>query len=201
MAKKLKAYQVSSGYEDATIRFATNSATARRQGANEIGCDWQDIDTCRRAPQYDQYAPGPIPPEVLIEEGWSYECRRHRCNNEVTRDVEERVFAGNGEPYCCEACMAQAFAYQRSNEAAQAALVDLVLAHHPDAVVTHIHVYGERLSPRRDGSMCAYADFALPGIKHGVRQVFGDDFVLLHADDVDAYETMRVAHQSKGEKP
>ena len=79
--KRLKAYQVSDGADVTVIRFATSSAAARREGGNEIGCEWDGVDSCARKPEYDQYAPGPVPARALIEAGWQFECRRHGCGN------------------------------------------------------------------------------------------------------------------------
>lgn len=99
---RVKAYQVSDGNDGCVIQFATNSATARREGANEIGCEWEDIDYCNRRPHLDAYAPGPVPPEVLIDAGWWFECGR--CYSHVNEDTALRVIVGP-QAYCCPACM------------------------------------------------------------------------------------------------
>ena len=109
----LKAYTVHDGDDGATVIFATNSATARRQGANELDRDWTEVDSCRRAPQFDAYAPGPVPAAVLIDHGWRYECNRSGCSSWVYSDEEGRCFSAAGDPYCCEACMARDFAGHR----------------------------------------------------------------------------------------
>jgi len=103
---RLKAYQVSDGNDGCCIRFATNSATARREGANEIDCEWEDIDYCHRRPEFDQYAPGPVPHEVLIEHGWWWECGH--CYERVNADTQQRVFGADGHPYCKPECLAAA---------------------------------------------------------------------------------------------
>lgn len=190
MAKKIRCYMVRDSEGGCAIRYATNNATARREGARELDLDWEEVESCQRAPGYDQYAPGPVPAAVLVEDGWYYECRGYRCNNKVTRYTDERVFASNGEPYCCEECMARDFARSRGNDAAITAMIDLVVSLYPDSHVKYVHVFGDRLKPRCDHSqsMHAYADFVLPGLQHSVRKVFGDDVVWLHADDCPEFE-------------
>ena len=128
-----KAYTVHDGDDGATVIFATNNATARRQGANELDCDSTEVDSCRRAPQFDAYAPGPVPAVVLIEHDWRFECSRNACSTWVYSDEEGRCFSADGKPYCCQACMAQDFADQRGNAAARVALQDLVELRLPGA--------------------------------------------------------------------
>lgn len=95
--KRLKAYYVTDGNDSSCIHFATNSATARREGANEMGVDWEDVDSCNRRPEFDQFAPGPVPPAALIEAGWWFECSE--CQTHVTEDTAARVIDGQ-HVYC-----------------------------------------------------------------------------------------------------
>jgi hypothetical protein len=94
--KPLKAYEVREGFEGySSIVFATNSATARREGAAELGIDWEDVDFCRRLPWADEYAgvKGGVPPLVCIEHGWSFRCMH--CNCKIDCDLEGEDEQGN----------------------------------------------------------------------------------------------------------
>jgi len=184
---RLKAYTVHDGDDGATVIFATNSATARRQGANELDRDWTEVDSCRRAPHFDAYAPGPVPAAVLIDHGWRYECNRSGCSSWVYNDMEERCFSAGGAPYCCEACMARDFAGQRSNAAARVALQELIELSLPGAVVTDSYVYGSRLEAGEPGGgYRAFADFTFAGGRWPSRFVFGDGY-RVHGDDHPAF--------------
>lgn len=113
--KPLKAYEVQEPQEGcSTIVFATNSATARREGAAELGIDWEDVDFCRRLPWADEYAgvKGGVPPLVCIEHGWWFRCMN--CNCKIDCDLEGEDEQGNYvklEPvedgsaiYCSQSC-------------------------------------------------------------------------------------------------
>jgi hypothetical protein len=184
----LKAYQVTDGGDGNCIRFATNNATARREGANEIGCDWREVESCRRRPEFDAYAPGPIPPAVMIANNWGFECMNSGCWNWVYSDLDEKRFSIAGDPYCCEACMAQHFAKQRGQAAAEAAIQELVELRLPGAKVTEVYVHGQRLEPHVQGcGYSAFADFTFAGSHWPGRFVFGEDFYRVHADDHPAF--------------
>ncbi len=188
--KRLKAYQVSDGEDVTVIRYATSSAAARREGGNEIGCEWDGVDSCVRKPEYDQYAPGPVPAQALIEAGWQFECRRHGCGNWANRDADELTFSAAGDPYCCEACMARHFARQRANAAAGSALQEMVEAKLPGCQVTEVYVYGWQLEPGYGGGMRAYADFSFPGGCWPGRFVFGEEGFRVHGDDLPAFRAL-----------
>lgn len=184
---RLKAYTVHGGDDGASVVFATNNATARRKGASELDLDWTEVDSCRRVPQFDSFAPGPVPAAVLIEHDWRYECTRSACSTWVYNDVEERCFSAGGAPYCCEACMAQDFAGQRANSAARVALQELVEMSLPGAVVTDSYVYGSRLEAGEPGGgYRAFADFTFAGGRWPARFVFGDGY-RVHGDDHRAF--------------
>jgi hypothetical protein len=189
--KPLKAYEVYDGGDNWAIRFATNSATARREGANECGCEFHEVDHCRRKPELDQYAPGPVPAAALIAAGWSYECGSYDCSNPVFQDTEGMQISAAGTAYCCEACMAQDFARQRGRAAAESALIELVQARMPGCHVASVHVYGRRLEAARPGfgARCiAYLTF--PGAQYGAEWVFGEDGPRIHADDLPALRAL-----------
>jgi len=80
MAADNKAYSVQ-GDEFGTIRFAKHSVVARREGADELGCDFQDITSCTRVPQLDSWQEkGHVPIKLLVEQfGWHQECGYCGC--------------------------------------------------------------------------------------------------------------------------
>lgn len=67
------AYSVQAS-EQGCVRFARSSAQARREGASELDTEWEGIETCRRAPQFDHFAPGPVPEKALWDAGWRFLC-------------------------------------------------------------------------------------------------------------------------------
>ncbi|PRF55362.1 hypothetical protein [Burkholderia multivorans] len=197
-AKPLKAYRVDeSGEGYGCVVFATNSAAARREGASELSTDWECIDSCRRAPQFDQYAPGPVPIEALIESGWWFEC--HGCGARVSNDYQYDDDGNEIEPgayvvrkqrvFCCQECLARDDAKRRANVAAQDALIELVEAKFPGCTIQRVHVYGERLEPSEPhgGHKCV-AYFTFPGSRYAATYVFGEGNVAhVPQVDVDAF--------------
>lgn len=72
----LKAYVVTEewGEGHAAVVFAARSVVARREGANELDCEFGDV-SCKRAPWADGLAPGPVSLKDCIElGGFWYEC-------------------------------------------------------------------------------------------------------------------------------
>jgi hypothetical protein len=55
----VKAYSVQAD-ECGEVVFAKHGAGARRRGAAMMDLEWTDIVSCRRAPQFDCFAPGPL---------------------------------------------------------------------------------------------------------------------------------------------
>lgn len=208
MGKRLKAYEVRAddfdGGGSVVITFATNNATARREGAAKLDLEWHDIDSCRRAPQFDQYAPGPVPPLVLIEHGWWFECGW--CGAKVDADNEQEDDDGNLLPYeapvaigstvyCCAAHAGMDLARKRGNAAAKNALCELVYTRWPEAQIIRVHVCGDRLDykdPDQDGWLqggwLTSAEFTLPGLKYPVTYHWGHPKVWVTQHDLDAFK-------------
>lgn len=113
--RKVLAYSVETNDpEESTIQFATSSAAARRQGADEIGTDFSGIASCRRAHWADQYAElRYIPAKAYIDAGWWFDCNHcgTRCDSDAGRWDEETdtdiplelVFDGRAV-YCSAEC-------------------------------------------------------------------------------------------------
>ncbi|MCK9394173.1 MAG: hypothetical protein M0Q44_01100 [Methylobacter sp.] len=207
MNKPLKAFEVRDNDEGhCTIQFATNSATARREGASELNVDWESVESCRRKPEFDSYAPGPVPPLVLIAHGWHFECSE--CYRQVSDDMGEDLEAEDLNPndfvprghgkhgvFCSEACEEKHTEDLRLNKDAKAELLRIFNEKFPGATVQHVHVFGNKLEPSEPG-FCGHrcsVSFTFPGATHGGSTfVYGDDDMCLVATgDVKAFNEWR----------
>jgi hypothetical protein len=188
MTTALKAYMVH-GDDEAVIMFSSNSATARREGANEMNMEWSDVDSCRRASEYDVYAPGPVPTSVMIETGWRFGC--NCCGQWVTSDNPHPVIRGS-IVYCDAACLAREEAEERAKAAAQNALLEAFYIRFPGAHAMHITV-GDSLNTIRAGRGRHEnrVSFTFPGGEHTVEWDFGDETCWLVKTDVPAWERWR----------
>lgn len=199
--KPMKAYIVTDGDEgSACVMFATNSETARREGACELNTEWDGIESCRRAPHLDQFCPGPVPLGVLIESGWWFEC--HGCGQRVSNDYEYDDDGNEIEPgtyivrkqqvFCCQECLARDDAKTRANVAAQDALIELVEAKFLGCTIQRVHVYGEKLEPSEPhGVRKCIAYFTFPGSRYASTYVFGEGNVAhVPQIDVDAFVSL-----------
>lgn len=200
--KRLKAYDVRDGDDGCCIVFATNSATARREGANELNTDWEGIDTCRRESALDEYAPGPVPPLALIELGWWFEC--HHCGRKISETMHEEVEDDDLDPanfdivtegqavFCSHSCSAIHHAERRANKAAEVALIELFETKFADCAIKRVHVHGQRLeAPDKHGGMKCTVAFMFPGAKHGATWEFGNPDLYVAFGDHPAYYAWR----------
>lgn len=202
MDAKLKAYEVRDDGEGyCCVVFATNSATARREGASELGTDWECIESCRRAPHLDQYAPGPVPPFTLIEHGWWFECQHcgRRVSNEMAEELEDDGLnpadfvprpAGKDGVFCSESCECADHMAKRGRAEAEEALLDVFEFKFPGAEILHIHVYG---GPKLEaGDQGRYVvTFTFPGATYSSRWEFGDEFCSVPMIDQEAFKAWR----------
>lgn len=196
--KSLKAYKVDDDDGHSCIVFETNSASARRNGASELDSDWESVESCRRAPQFDRYAPGPVPEEVLIAAGWWFECRG--CSKTVTDDstctadgtvIDHGTYVvRNRHVFCTQECLARHDASERMKVAAEDALIELVEAKFPGCKIESVHVYGDRLeaSDSRYGARCL-AYFTFPGAQSLSEYRFGDG-AWITKTDLPAFEAL-----------
>lgn len=99
--QQLKAFSVQ-GDEFGTVVFAHSGVVARREGANELNIEFEDVESCRRAPGLDRYAAaGHVPWRVLVEEhGWRQCCGY--CERPVDSDDDGRVWVGDDQVYCTQ---------------------------------------------------------------------------------------------------
>lgn len=198
----LKAYQVGENSEGhCVIVFATNGATARREGGNELNLEFEEVDTCTRKPQFDEYAPGPVPPKVLIENGWWFECVHcaRTVSEEMASDIEDaglnpenfEIIEAGDTVYCSRGCQSAETRERQSRANAIVAFTELVHTKFPGSLVTHVHVYGTKLEPTdARGARKCVAYFTFPGGKNPAMHVFGSDHCEVFVVDVDAFKAL-----------
>lgn len=194
MTATLKAYEVRDNYEGhCVIEYATNNATARREGACALDIDWESVESCRRAPQFDEFAPGPVPPLLLLQSGWWFGCSHCVKKVSLNLDDDERPQThpriDGDKVFCDESCCAQHAAETRAQATATVALCELVYTWFPDAKIRKVHVHGTKLegleyrNGYQVGGVKASADFDLPGLAHGVSFLYGDRFYTSPEDE------------------
>jgi hypothetical protein len=201
--KPLLAYEVREpGEGHCVIRFATSGAAARREGANELNCGFNEVEHCLRKPQFDQYAPGPVPKTVLIEHGWWFEC--HHCSRRISEDMQQEaedegeehehleVVTNGVAVYCSHSCVMGEFVEQRAQKAAQAALIEFFAVRYPDCLIESVWVSRAPLQgPDRLGHAQALLYFKFPGAQHCATFTFGEDRMRVTVVDLPAYYTWR----------
>lgn len=201
----LRAYTVHDGGDHSVIVFAHHNVVARREGANEMDCGFNEVDYCKRSPEFDSYAPGPVPPLVAIEHGWWFECSC--CGRKVDSDVCESAYDDGEDPelfgavadgravYCSKTCMQLEFAGRRARAAAEAALVEVFESAFAGAAILHVYadMDGHRLNVaaqpdakrrRHDGSNIS---FKFPGGEGCARWQLGEELVWVNQSDVPAF--------------
>lgn len=180
----LKAYHVQ-GDEYGVIRFAKSNVVARREGANELGEEFNCV-SCTRMPGADKYAElGRVPARDLVEEfGFWQECVYCSCH--VDDETEGRVWEGD-TAYCdieCEArwinhrldCEAER---KRTYEAEQAAIAE-AKARFPG--ITDVTAY---IGHKKD--ITVY--FRFPGGLAKASWTVGDNHAGTSRDDGEAFKT------------
>lgn len=108
--EKMKAYHVGEGSEGKhVITFATASATARREGGNELNLTFEEVEFCRRSPWADQFAGQRfIPAKAYHKQGWWLYC--NNCENQLYEDAEDdegiplQIVYDGRHAYCDQDC-------------------------------------------------------------------------------------------------
>lgn len=195
MNSKIKAYEVRDGDEgNCVIAFATNSAAARREGGGKLGLEFEEVESCTRAPWADQYAPGPVPMHAYLENGWWFECNhcgvsfdangRHDAND---RDDEFQPVKDGGLNYCSPTCKMEHWAENRDRTARQLAAIEAVVTRWPMA--TGVTAYEcSRPWPSRDYEM--RAQFTLPCVRYPVSWVPGAGEVSVSQCDAEDFKRL-----------
>jgi hypothetical protein len=180
--KPLRAYTVHDGEDGYTVVFGRTNGVARAQGANELNCGFEDVAYCRRAPEFDQYAPGPVPPEACIEQGnWWFECME--CTEHVNDETPDPVYLGQFV-FCSKGCHAVHERDRRAEVDFEDMACELLEARYPGAVLRHVH----RI--RRDHLVPIEVHFTFPGGQYWVHWVSGESTASAHPDDVDAFVSL-----------
>lgn len=148
--RSLKAFVVRDNDEGGTVVvFAATAVAARRLGAQELDIDFEGVESCRRAKEFDGYASaGSVPNDVLLDMGWWFTC--YGCERRIDNSLEgehyyglrvhnitlKPVFVGDAV-YCCPACKARTDKDNRIRKEMEAnAIADFqhrVLRRFPDA--------------------------------------------------------------------
>ncbi|MGV7193765.1 hypothetical protein [Xanthomonas axonopodis] len=181
---KLKAYQVDH-YDQSVIIFDTSSVAARRRGAIEMDCDFSEVESCRRAPGLDAYAPGPVPPLAMISNGWWFECANCGCriDDETVEDEGLQPIEAGEFVFCSRACWAERAAQVRRREAAVAAICEIVQTQFPRAQIIRAHVCDHRLEKAdQHGGTLSSCDFRLHGLQHVQSYRFREGYFIANGD-------------------
>lgn len=190
-----KAYVVREDNEGhCVIVFATNSATARREGGSELNLSFEEVESCRREPAFDQYAPGPVPLHATLAAGWWHECghcgvrfdqdERNYGDDEDREDEFQPVQDAQHRNYCSPACMMGDWAERRECTARQVAAIEATLTRWPIATGVTAHEYSKGW-PHRDTEM--RAQFTLPSIRYPVNWVPGAPTVSVSQCDIEVF--------------
>lgn len=193
----LKAYVVREDCDGGcSIQFAAHAATARANGANELNLLFEEVDSCRRAPEFDQHAPGPVPLHATLAAGWWHYCtgcqarfdqdERNHGDDDDREDEFEPVEDAKGNPYCSPTCMMTDWAERRDQVARENAAIEAVLTRWPMALSASAGRYHKGHS----GEDEYRATIALPGIKYPVSWTPGESTVDVSQVDADEFRRL-----------
>lgn len=193
--KKIKAYVVhEDGEGNCAVVFATNGATARREGGSELGLEFDEVESCRRMPAFDQYAPGPVPLHATLAAGWWHECchcgvrfdedgRRGEDDDEREDDFDP-VQDARRNSYCSPTCQAEDFAEKRARVARQNAAIEATLIRWPTAISVASGEYCQAYPNRGTETR---ANIKLPGLRFPVTWTLGATEVHVSQCDVEEF--------------
>lgn len=193
--KKLKAYVVrEDGEGSCVVVFATNSATARREGGGELGLEFEEVDSCTREPKFDQYAPGPVPLHAALAAGWWHECNhcgvrfdqdgRHDEDEGDREDAFEPVQDARRLAFCSPTCQAQDFSEKRARDARQTAAIEAALTRWPMAISV---ASGEYCLAHPNRGTETRANLILPGLRFPVSWPLGGTEAYVSQCDVEEF--------------
>lgn len=193
----MKAYIVTDDedYEPlAVVVFAASDDAAIRKGAAELGLEQESV-SCQEATELNRYAPGPVPPLVLIAHGWMFECGG--CVERLDQDAleEKPRHLQRGENVYCSPWCRLADVERRGRQVAQenlaARLAALCLPHFC-AVVRGMVVADYDPKTRRAKHVLG-AEFTFPGAQHGTGTWRADrrDMAMVPQGDYDTYQKLK----------
>ena len=167
--RPMLAYTVSEDGDDhAVVVFARSGAEGRRKGAGRLDLTFEEVDSCRRAPEFDAYAEaGRVPPLAMIDAGWWFECSH--CGHQITSDREgpegedlEPVADGDAV-YCNTAHLMAEWRERRDRQARENAAIEACATR-----FHHLPLSGLRGNERYTAGgrdIVACCDFDFPGRK------------------------------------
>lgn len=183
---ELKAFHAQ-GEEYGKIIFAKSHVEARRVAAGELGCEFQEVESCRRLPMLDKYAAtGKVPAKDLIENhGWWFECAG--CGTRVdaenfdyeTETHREAVYAGE-DVYCCHRCKSAEDHRIAEIKRLEEEVTVAALEKWPGIAIVHANGHVNRFQK-------AFVDFRYPGGKYSARWNLGEETVSVMAIEVEAW--------------
>lgn len=190
-----KAYVIYEGDEgNCAIVFASNGATARREGAGELALSFEEVESCKREPAFDQYAPGPVPLHATLAAGWWHECshcgvrfdqdERQDGDDEDREDAFDPVQDASRRTFCSPACMMQHWAERRERKARECAAIEAALTRWPMAAGVKA---GEYYKGWPSNGYEMRAQFTLPGLKYPVTWTPGGSTAMVSRCDVDEF--------------
>lgn len=194
----MKAYHVGEDSDGGqVIRFAKNSAQARREGGNELNMTFEEVSFCRRAPWADEFASQPfIPAQAYYEQGWWIYCRN--CDAQLYKDAEDedgrplQIVVQGQHAYCDQECKDLLEQQIADSNAKGEAFKAKLLNDRPDLSFTEFEIGWPRITQS--------AKFTFPGCQYGgsVRDQEGDGnllWLIAHADHPawEAYQAGRKA--------
>lgn len=179
----LVAYVVRSYENENVIIFARHGVVARREGANELGIDFSEVESCTRAKEYDKYSPGPVPLLAQLDR-FRFECNycdaKFDDEGRYTDDDDGLEYGPTEEAglyYCCQTCASRDRAKSLSERNRANALSEFVTTIWPEALI--IQSYMDSVS------------YTLPGIKYRVDwSIRSPYFVWVAQADVDEYKRL-----------
>lgn len=186
-AKPLKAYSVQDG-EHGVIVFATSGIAARRMGANELNTEFECIESCRRVQWADDYASaGAVPPLVLIDHGWWFECSNcgvKVCSDsgDYDKDIPHEPVADGDAVYCKPYCRDAALKDRAEREARKEAAKQAAEQKFPGVEVSWT-------SETDPATVC----FTFPGGNYPAHWTVGSDTVRVCQIDVGTWETFKAS--------
>ena len=189
MEGKRKAYSVQ-GDEFGTIRFAKHAVVARREGAEELGCDFNEISSCTRMPQLDSWQEkGGVPIKLLMENhGWHQECA-YCCHLIYAETPGISWNEDETQSYCDDECHARhentLRNWQREREKEEHQRAELIAA-----AVAKFPAITRVMADLRNGQVL----FDFPGCTGAVNWKPGSKELWVNACDLDAWKAYRENH-------
>ena len=196
-----KAYTVTEDDEGrSVVVFAKSGAEARRMGGHEHGLTFEEVDSCRRSPEFDAYVDaGKVPPLVMIEHGWWFECDYcgHRVDSgaEGPDGEELHIVADGARVYCNNEHLMAEWRRRRTLQDRMNAVVEACAIKFHGWPISDLRGHEHYKAGGRDTVACC--DFDFPGRKGmHARWDLGDASVYISECDREAWKATAEFHQT-----